>query len=425
MYAALWLVGCLGFTFPSWAQTPRVGAQTPPALPRFIPPPSLAPLVRAVRATVVSIRAENRDGTRSLGSGLVVSKQGEVLTNAHVVSKALHIRVRLSNGEEYSAQPVGQDGGLDLALLQLGGGVGGGLAEAYWGDSDVLEIGDWVVAIGQPFGLEATVTHGLVSARERVLGIGPLDDFIQISAPINPGNSGGPLFNMKAEVVGLTTARIDAAQGISFAVPINFVREILPRLQADERIEAGWLGAVLKEAKHSLWAMDVYQSSPAALAGLLPGDEILSVGGKPVESYFRLLRRIALLPPGSKVALSVRRQGELLELSAQLSARPAANKVLHSIQGSMQVPQLAVVLSDVPVEMLKKLKLKGGALVTSLSSPQEKNPFHIGDILLEMDNRPFADTRELGELLAKHKKASLKLLLLRNDKRLSLTAHFR
>jgi len=405
------------------AQPPAFGAKAPPPLPSFEPPRSLAPLVRAVSMTVVSIRAENRDGTRSLGSGLVVSKEGEVLTNAHVVSKASQVRVRLSHGEEYSARILGQDSGVDLALLQLGGAKG--LSEAYWGDSDALEVGDWVLAIGQPFGLDASVTHGLVSARERVLGIGPLDDFIQFSAPINPGNSGGPLFNMKAEVVGLTTAVVDAAQGIGFAVPINFIREILPRLKANERLVIGWLGAVLKDSRGSLWIMDVYQNSPAALAGLLPGDEVLALDGKPVESYFRLLRRIALLPPGSQVRLRVQRQGQLLELPAVLSPRPAANQVLHSVQGSIEVSQLAVVLSNVPAEMLQKLQLKGGALVTSLRTPPEKNPFRAGDILLEMEGRPIENTQQLAELLKKHHKATLKLLLLRDNKRLSLTAHFR
>jgi len=413
---------CLLLPSFAWAQPPAFGAKEPPSLPGFEPPRSLAPLVRAVRLTVVSIRAENRDGTRSLGSGLVVSSQGEVLTNAHVVGKAAQIRVRLSNSEEYSARILGKDTGLDLALLQLGGAKG--LSEAYWGDSDTLEVGDWVVAIGQPFGLDTSVTHGLVSARERVLGIGPLDDFIQMSAPINPGNSGGPLFNMKAEVVGLSTAVVDSAQGIGFAVPINFIREVLPRLRANEPFVIAWLGAVLKDSRNSLWIMDVYQNSPAALAGLLPGDEVLALDGKPVESYFRLLRRIALLPPGSRVRLSVRRQGQALELSAVLSARPAAGQVLHSVQGSLGVSQLAVVISNVPPEMLKKLKLKGGAQVTSLGTPEEKNPFRVGDILLEMEGQPIESTQQLAALLERHKKATLKISLLREGKRLLLTAHF-
>jgi len=280
------------------------------------------------------------------------------------------------------------------------------------------------VVIGQPFGLDTSVTHGLISARERALGIGPLDDFIQTSAPINPGNSGGPLFNMKAEVVGLSTAVVDSAQGIGFAVPINFIREIFPRLKAGDRFVMGWLGAVLKDSNRSLWVMDVYQNSPAALAGLLPGDEVLAVDGKPVESYFRLLRRIALLPPGSKVSLRVQRQGRALELSAVLSPRPTAKQALHSVQGSIEVVQLSVVLSDVPPEMLQKLKLKGGALVTSLRTPPEKNPFRVGDILLEMEGRPLDNTQQLAELLQKHNRATLKIVLLRDNKRLSLTAHF-
>jgi S1-C subfamily serine protease len=229
---------------------------------------------------------------------------------------------------------------------------------------------------------------------------------------------------MKAEVVGLATAVVDSAQGIGFAVPIHFIREVLPRLRANERLVAGWLGAVFRDSNNSVWVMDVYQNSPAALAGLLPGDEVFAIGGKPVESYFRLLRRIALLPPRSKVAVGVRRQGQALELSAVLSPRPAANQTLHSVQGSVQVSQLAVVLSNVPPEMLQKLRLAGGALVTSLGVPEGQSPFRVGDILLEMEGQPIANTQQLTQRLGKHNKATLKLLLLRDGKRLSLTAHF-
>ena len=163
------------------------------------------------------------------------------------------------------------------------------------GDSDRLEVGDWVVAIGNPFGLDRSVSHGLISAKERVLGVGPLDDFIQTDALINPGNSGGPLFNMRGEVVGVNSAVISHAQGIGFAVPINMVKDLLPNLMDNGHVERGWLGMTVVEepGKHSAQVIDVYPGGPAAAAGLRASDRVTTINGRPVDSYLQLLRKIS------------------------------------------------------------------------------------------------------------------------------------
>src|SRR5919201_3444521 len=167
-----------------------------------------------------------------------------------------------------------------------------------------MAVGDWVVAIGNPFGFGHSVAHGMISAKERVLGIGAFDDFIQTDALINPGNSGGPLFNMRGEVVGVNTAIISQGQGIGFALPINMVKELIPNLRANGRLARGWLGVRITESDDSAAAgasiVTVFNGSPAAGAGLRPGDRVLAVNGRPVENFQQLLRRVSFLPPGTR-----------------------------------------------------------------------------------------------------------------------------
>ncbi len=199
-----------------------------------------------------------------------------MVSNHHVVKDAQSIQVRLADGRVFDAELVGSDPDTDLALLRVIDGTD--LPSVVLGDSDRLEVGDWVVAIGNPFGLDRSVSHGLISAKERVLGVGPLDDFIQTDALINPGNSGGPLFNMRGEVVGVNSAVISNAQGIGFAVPINMVKDLLPNLLDNGHVERGWLGMTVVEepGKHSAQVVDVYPGGPAAAAGLRagrPGDD--------------------------------------------------------------------------------------------------------------------------------------------------------
>ena len=240
-------------------------------LPGFVPPTSLAPLVKAVRPGVVNIATRNEDTRRSLGSGFVINPDGLVVTNNHVVERAQQIQVHLADGREFDAIVVGRDPATDLALLRLQDAKD--LPTVTLGDSDQLEIGDWVVAIGDPFGLDMSVTHGLISARERQIGIGIYDDFIQTNALINPGNSGGPLFDMHGDVVGVTTAIDSRGMGIGYAVPINFVKDLLPNLLDNGRPERGWLGLTVKEvgegAARVPQVVEVFTARAAVCAGVL------------------------------------------------------------------------------------------------------------------------------------------------------------
>ena len=319
------------------------------------PGSSLAPLVRRVASSVVNIYTTrvvpDRSGwffggapwfdgsmrtSRSLGTGFVISKRGEVLTNAHVVRNAADIKVRLSDGRVYEAELVGSSRGIDLALLRMREAKR--LRPAVLGNSDKLRVGDWVVAVGNPFGLSHTVTQGIVSAKERTVRLvrGALDDFIQTDAAINPGNSGGPLFDLRGRVVGINTAIKKQAQGIGFALPINLCRLLLPRLRAGGRIARGWLGVGLAavdariarrlklDRAHGVLIVHVHRDSPAAQAGLGPGDVVLGVGGRPVRSVSHLVRRVALVVPGKTVRLELYRGGAKLSKRVRVGRMPMA-----------------------------------------------------------------------------------------------------
>ncbi len=365
-------------------------------LPDFVAPGSLAPLVKAVRPGVVNVATTNQGTSRSLGSGFLINADGLVVTNNHVVERAQSIRVRLADGRELDASVVGRDASTDLALLRLTGEGAGALPTVFLGDSDKLEVGDWVVAIGNPFGLDTSVTHGLISARERVIGVGPFDEFIQTNALINPGNSGGPLFNMRGEVVGVTTAVVSQGQGIGFAVPINLVKDLLPNLLANGRAERGWLGVNIQEvgdgANKAAVVTDVYKSSPAAKAGVQPGDKVVGVGGRQVESYLQLLRRIALLAPGTKVKLSLLRGKAALEVSATLIIRPAS-ATLAAVGTGFKVDAIGLSLRDIPVE--------GGVMVESVipAGPADRAGLLPGDVLTEVNKRKLAAVSQVAEAM--------------------------
>src|SRR5262249_13524718 len=226
---------------PIWRERNGSG----PFLVGFSAPSSLAPLIRAVSPGVINVLTYSEPGEgiapgpvpTATGSGVLAGPEGYVVRNPHVVKDAQWIQVRLADGRVFDAELVGSDPDTDLALLRVVDGTD--LPSVVLGDSDRLEVGDWVVAIGNPFGLDRSVSHGLISAKERVLGVGPLDDFIQTDALINPGNSGGPLFNMRGEVVGVNSAVISNAQGIGFAVPINMVKDLIPNLLDNGHVERG------------------------------------------------------------------------------------------------------------------------------------------------------------------------------------------
>lgn len=276
---------------------------------------------------------------RSLGSGFIISKDGYIVTNGHVVENAQEIKVTLMGGRKFDAKVIGQDSKTDLALIKIT--PVGDLPSAKLGDSAKLEVGDWVVAIGNPFGLGHTVTAGIVSAKGRIIGAGPYDDFIQTDASINPGNSGGPLFNLLGEVVGVNTAILGGAQGIGFATPINLAKEVIFQLKNEGRVIRGWIGVSaqeltpeiaqsfnLKEAKGALIS-EVAPQGPADRAGLMRGDIIIEFDGKEVKQVEDLPRLVANTSVGKTVKVKVLRNGEIRAFSITIGRLPEERPVMR------------------------------------------------------------------------------------------------
>ncbi len=389
----------------------REWASKEPMLPGFVPPTSLAPLIRAVEAGVVNINVNlTRESLPGLsqrgatGSGFILTPDGLVVTNNHVVARgddveAWEITVRLSDGREFPADVVGRDKSTDVALLRLRGQGLTGLPAVYLGDSDRLEVGDWVVAIGSPFALDHSVSHGMISAKERVIGVGPFDDFIQTDALINPGNSGGPLFNMRGEVVGVNTAIISQGQGIGFAVPINMVKDLLPNLRKNGQLQRGWLGVMIDERsqqgqQRAAVVQDVYRESPAAEAGIRTGDQVVAVNGRQVDSYQQLLRRVAMLAPGTEAKLTLLRGGVTQDVVVKLSARPS-QEVLEALASPGNLADLGLLLRDVSPEVAAPLGLQPyeGVLVSGVlpRSAASQAGLRAGDVVTEVNRRKVKD----------------------------------
>jgi serine protease Do len=253
-----------------------------------------------------------------LGSGVIISKNGYIITNNHVIKGATKIYVKLSNGKTFRASVIGKDPQVDLALLKINDG--NNLPAAVLGDSNKSQIGEWVLTIGNPFGLGWTVTNGIISAKGRAIG-GPYEDFIQTNAAINPGNSGGPLINMKGQVIGINTAIIKGAQGIGFSIPVNVVKEVLPELETG-KITRGWLGIEIQkispalkkafnlETSRGALVSSVLPGGPAAKAGLRSGDVIIKFNGKEVREMSQLPWLVGNTKPGTTVPMEIIRHGK-------------------------------------------------------------------------------------------------------------------
>jgi serine protease Do len=315
-------------------------------------PESFAPLVKRVLPSVVNIAVvesvaqdnndplslfppeirrqfrqhmpQRRREVQGSGSGFIIDPAGLIVTAAHVVGNAEKIVVALLDGAELPAEVVGSDELTDIAVIRVKPAAP--LPGVTWGDSRTLEVGDWVVAAGNPFGLGGSVTAGIVSAHGRDIGSGPYDDFIQIDAPINPGNSGGPLFNTDGEVVGINTAILSptgSSVGIGFAIPSALAGRIVAELRDKGRIERGWLGVAMQDIReHGVAIAEVARNGPAGKAGLRAGDVVTAVNGQAVEDSNALLRAVAAIPPGQTARLTVQRQGRELDLPVTVGRRP-------------------------------------------------------------------------------------------------------
>lgn len=364
---------------------------------------------------------------RSLGSGFIIDRDGYILTNNHVVEKAQSIKVKLSDEKEYDAKVVGRDPKTDIALIKIN--TRQNLPIAPLGDSDSLEVGDWLIAIGNPFGLEHTVTAGIVSAKGRVIGAGPYDDFIQTDASINPGNSGGPLFNLNGEVVGINTAIISGGQGIGFAIPINVAKELLPQLKTKGRVVRGWLGVMiqkvtpeiakgfgLKESEGAL-VSDVMEGSPAEKAGIKRGDVIVSYNGKRIKEMDQLPKLVGTTEVGKKVKIGLIRDGKQITVEAVIEEQK--DEEMRLSKGPEVQKDFGLVVQEITPEIAQHLELKDrkGVIVTDVQpgSLAAEADIRSGDIIKEINRRPIRNMADFKEAM---KKANVKegiVMLIRRD----------
>jgi serine protease Do len=292
----------------------------------------MAQLPPELRGTPFERQFRERFGNRreqmvGAGSGFIIDPSGVIVTNHHVVGHADRIVVSLTNGRELPAKVIGTDELTDIAVIKVN--PPSALPYVTWGDSRQVEVGDWILCAGNPFGLGGSVTAGIVSARGRDIGAGPFDDFLQLDAPINPGNSGGPTFNMEGQVVAVNTAIVSptgGSVGIGFAIPSELVTPIVADLVGKGRIDRGWLGVAVSdssEASEGVPIASVDHLGPAARAGLRQGDVVTAVNGQRVESARGLIRAIAATTPGNSVRLTVRRGARAMDVSVTVGRRPA------------------------------------------------------------------------------------------------------
>jgi serine protease Do len=347
---------------------------------------------------------------RSLGSGFIIDKEGYIVTNNHVIQEAESITVSFKDETEAEAKVIGRDPKTDVALIKVD--MDRDLPAATLGDSNALEVGDWVLAIGNPFGLKDTLTAGIVSAIGREIGAGPYDDFIQTDASINPGNSGGPLLNMKGNVVGINTAIVAGGTGIGFAIPINLAKELLPQLKDTGHISRGWLGVFiqhvtpelassfgLKEPKGAL-VSEIMKDGPAEDSGLKHGDIIVEYEGKPVDSFGDLPRMVANTPPGTKITLKVLRKGKTKSMQIQLGELPDEQQV--PAQGETG-QELGLELQEVTPDLARTHDLPAdkGLIVTGLSpdSTAATAGIRAGDIIQEINQTPVATIGDFQKIV--------------------------
>jgi serine protease Do len=428
-------------------------AEQPPAGP----PPSFADLTERTSPAVVSVQTTKkfesplggRGGRRhpleeffgeelfgrfpppevpGLGSGFVISQDGYIVTNNHVIEDVDKIVVQFEGGMKLDAEIVGRDPKTDLALIRVKPEKP--LVTLPLGDSDAVRPGDWVVAIGNPYGLEHTVTAGIVSAKHRVINQDPdprrFDDFIQTDAAINPGNSGGPLLNLAGEVIGINTAINPRANTIGFAVPVNMAKTVLPQLRTAGRVSRGWLGVYIQgvddtlaeqlglEDRKGALVSKVEPGSPAAVAGIERGDLIVEFDGKPVEEVEALPRLVAGTRVGNSVNVVVVRKGKRKGFEVKLGELEKGEQLARGEPPSAAPSALGVRVQDLTPEIAQQLELEEaeGVVVTAVEpgSPAAEAGLRRGDVISELNQAPVRNTADFQEALERSKSGALFLV---------------
>ncbi|MFQ5802755.1 MAG: DegQ family serine endoprotease, partial [Candidatus Methylomirabilales bacterium] len=367
--------------------------------------------------------------TQGAGSGVIISRDGYIVTNNHVVEGTKDVTVTLADKQEYKARIVGRDPKTDLALLKIDATEP--LPVAAMGNSDDLNVGDWVIAIGNPFGLSNTVTAGIVSAKGRIIGAGPYDDFIQTDASINPGNSGGPLFNLRGNVVGINTAINPMGQGIGFAIPVNMVKPLIPQLVATGEVTRGYIGvgiqsitpdlarALKLEDKKGALVGEVVSGSPAENAGILRGDVIVAFDNEAVAGARDLPAIVAKTPVGQEVTVTVLRDGVEHQLPITIGKFPSKTASLNDSSKPAQ-GKWGLSLQDVTPRMADELGLQAdhGVVVAGVQpgSPADLAGIHKGDVILEVNRQPANSVKKVTEVIAKADDEEALLLLVKRDR---------
>jgi serine protease Do len=362
-----------------------------------------------------------------LGSGFVISEDGYIVTNNHVIDRAKDIQVTLAGGERYEAEIIGRDPKTDLALLKINPKEK--LPAVRFGDSNKLRIGDWVIAIGNPFGLGHTVTAGIVSAKGRVLGLGNYDDFIQTDAPINPGNSGGPLFNLEGEVVGVNTAIVAGGQGIGFAIPIDMAKNVVEQLKTRGKVVRGWLGVLvqqitpeiaegmnLKEPRGALVA-DVTAGGPAEKAGIRRGDVIVGLNGHRIENISELTSTIAMTPPHTQLKLEVIREGKEKEITVVVGELSEETVGKMEETGKETEERLGLSVEEINPQIAGRFNLseEKGVVITDVipGSIADQAGFQQGDVILEINRKTVRNINDYKSAMERLEKGRSTIFLVK------------
>jgi serine protease Do len=357
---------------------------------------------------------------RSLGSGFIIDKDGHIVTNNHVIENADQIKVRLADEREFEAELVGRDPNTDLALIRIKDASD--LVPLKLGNSDDLMVGSWVVAVGSPFGLEQTVTAGIVSAKGRTLGSGPYDDFIQTDASINPGNSGGPLLNMDGEVVGINTAIVANGQGIGFAIPVSMAEGIVQQLQANGSVTRGWLGVSIQDLspelaeyygikdKKGVLVAQVFEGDPADEAGIKANDVIVEVNGKSIETSRELTKTIAALEVGKNTSIKLLRDGKEKTVTVTIAKRGDSESLAQRKPEDSE--RLGIRIAEATPETAKRFghsETEKGVLVVGVEpgSKAAQAGVRQGDLVKEVNRKAVTTVSELRSEIEKDAKVQL------------------
>ena len=367
--------------------------------------------------------------SQSLGSGFIISQDGHILTNAHVVETADEITVKLTDKREFKAKVIGADRRTDIALIKI---EAGNLPVVRFGDPTKLRVGEWVLAIGSPFGFENTVTAGIVSAKGRSLPQENYVPFIQTDVAVNPGNSGGPLFNLRGEVVGINSqiySRTGGFMGLSFAIPIDVANDIAQQLRASGRVTRGRIGVVIQPVTKELadgfglpraqgaLVNSVEKGGPAEKAGVEAGDVIMRFDGKVVNASEDLPRMVGATKPGSRVALHVWRSRQIRELQVTVGEmqeeRAAGRLGRRGGKPPAASSQYGLTLSDLSETQRSELKLSGGVLVENAQGAAARAGIRRGDVILAVNNQDVKSVEQFAQMMGQFDKGRIVALLVR------------